>query len=73
VQRPHAPSFAIGGYLVGEEHGAELACHGVECAFTERELQGIGLPPGDVIRVSVRRGKVEQRLVNRPLTKCAVA
>ena len=44
----HTPGLAVGGHLVREEHGAELAGHGVEAFRREWELQRIGLAPSNV-------------------------
>jgi len=44
----------VGGRLVGEEHGAELARHGVERAVAERERQGVGLPRQATLAAPVR-------------------
>jgi hypothetical protein len=59
----HAPGLAVGGRLVGEEHGAELARHGVERAVLERERQRVGLLPGDLGRLHPRGREVEHRPV----------
>jgi hypothetical protein len=49
--------------LVGKEHHAELADHGIEHAVGKRQRLRIGLLPGDAARRDLRGSVVDHRLV----------
>ena len=59
----HAPRFAVGLRLVGEEHRPELADHGIEGLVGERQRLRIGRLPAHAVRRNLLGGMVEHRLV----------
>jgi hypothetical protein len=56
--------LAVARGAVGEEHRAELADDGIEAAIAERQIEGVGLLPGDApVGWLPGRRIVEHRLI----------